>query len=80
METGSKLKDLPVVSDAFRKGQISYDHARIIAKTAERVNIDEQELVDLAKVQPVDVFAGTVRKHERDRSGDNGVSRLEQQR
>ena len=80
METGSKLKDLPVVSDAFGKGQISYDHARIIAKTAERVNIDEQELVDLAKVQPVDVFAGTARKHERDRSGDNGVSRLEQQR
>ena len=80
VETATKLKDLPVVSDAFGKGQVSYDHARIIAKTAERTDIDEQELVDLARKQPVDVFAGTARKHERDRSGDDGVSRLEQQR
>ncbi len=36
-------------------------------------------MVDLAKRQPVDVFAGAARKRERDRSGDDGVSRLEQQ-
>ena len=80
VETGAKLRDLSHTSDAFRKGKISFDHARIIAKTAERVQIDEKDLVGKATSQPVDVFAHTARKHEQERSGDDGVSRLKQQR
>ena len=79
VETGAKLRDLPHTSDAFGKGEISFDHARIIASTAERVEIDEKELVDKASSQPVDVFTHTARKHEQERSGDDGV-RLKQQR
>lgn len=55
VETAGKLKDLPVTSDAFRKGKITFDHAQIIADTAGRVEIDEEELVDKASSEPVDV-------------------------
>lgn len=80
VETAGKLKDLPVTSDAFRKGRINFDHARIIADTAGRVEIDERELVERASSEPVDVFARTARKHEQERSIDDGMSTLERQR
>ena len=80
LETADKLKDLPVTWDALGRGKISFDHAKIIAKTAQRGNIDEQELVNKAIEQPVDVFARTARKHVHQRSGDAGMSILERQR
>ncbi len=80
MEVAIKLKELPKTGKAFEDGQISYGHTRIIAKTAGRVEIDEQKLLDAATVQPVDVFAHTARQHERERSGDDGKSLLERQR
>ncbi len=80
VETAGKLKDLPVTSDAFRDGKITFDHAQIIADTAGRVEIDEEELVDKASSQPVDVFARTARQHEQERSEDDGMSRLKKQR
>ena len=33
VEIARKLADLPVTSDAFREGKITFDHARIIADT-----------------------------------------------
>ena len=80
VETAGKLKGLPVTSDAFRKGEITFDHAQIIADTAGRVEIDEEELVDKASSEPVDVFARTARQHEQERSGDDGMSTLKKQR
>jgi 5-methylcytosine-specific restriction protein A len=80
VETGSKLKELPGTKKAFGDGEITSGHARIIAKVAEDANIDEDELVDKAKKEPVDVFAHTARKHAQQRSGDDGMSALERQR
>lgn len=80
LETGRGLNDLPVTSDAFGKGKISFDHAKIIVKTSQQGDIDEQELVDKAKKQPVDVFAHTARRHVQQRSEDDGMSILRRQR
>ncbi len=80
VEVANRLKDLPGTRKAFEDGEITYGHARIIARMSERSEMDERELVDRAKKEPVDVFAHTARKHEHERSGDDGVSRLEQQK
>ena len=45
-----------------------------------RGEIDETELGDAARTQSPDKFAGTVRKHEQQRSQDDGMGRLEHQR
>ncbi len=80
VETAQKLKALPDAKKAFGDGEITFGHVKIIANTADRVQIDERELVEKAKVQPVDVFARTARQHEQERSEDDGMSRLEAQR
>ena len=80
VETGRKLKGLPETKKAFGEGQITSGHARIIAKVAEDADIDEEELVEKAKDQPVDVFAHTARRHAQQRSGDDGMSVLDRQR
>lgn len=80
VELAGKLKDLPDTRKAFEDGEITFDHAKIIANTAGRADIDEQELVNRAKEEPVDVFARTARKHEQEKSEDDGMSRLEGQR
>ncbi len=80
VRVANRLKDLPDTRKAFEEGEITFGHAKIIAKTSERVNIDEQALVAQAKKQPVDMFARTARRHEQQQSGDDGVSRLEAQK
>ncbi|MCE2526100.1 MAG: DUF222 domain-containing protein [Actinomycetia bacterium] len=80
LETGKGLNELPVTSDAFGRGKISYGHAKIIVKTAQDGDIDEQELVDKAQKQPVDVFAHTARRHVQQRTEDDGMSILRRQR
>lgn len=79
VEVADKLKGLPRTRQAFEDGQISYGHARIIADTADRVGINEGELVQKAKKQPVDVLAHTARQHEQQRSEDDGLAKLESQ-
>ena len=79
MDTAKELEQLPKTREGLRKGDISHDNARIIAAANQRGNIDENELADLAKTQSPDKFAGTVRRHERQRSEDDGLSRLEHQ-
>ena len=80
LETAQQLEKLPKTREGFRNGEISPDNARIIAGASQRGDIDEQELAELAKTQSPDKFAGTVRRHERDRSPDDGESKLKRQR
>ena len=80
LETAQQLEQLPKTREGFQSGEISPDNARIIAGAAQRGSIDEQELAEIAKTQAPDKFAGTVRRHERDRSPDDGEARLKRQR
>ena len=80
VETAVELQELPETSEGLRKGEISYDNARIIAGASKRGEIDEDELGDAARTQSPDKFAATVRKHEQQRSQDDGIGRLEHQR
>ena len=80
VETARELEKLPETSKGLREGDISYDNARILAGANQRGAIDETELLDHARSQSPDKFAATVRKHEQQRSADDGVSRLEHQR
>ena len=73
VEVAGKLKDLPDTRKAFEDGEITFGHTKIIANTARRVDVDEQELVDRAKNEPVDVFARTARRHEQQKSGSGSV-------
>ena len=80
VETAADLSELPNTSDGLRRGEIPYDNARIIAGASRRGDIDEGELAEIAKTQSPDRFSGTVRKHEQQRSEDDGMSRLKHQR
>ena len=80
VETAVELSELPKTSEGLRKGEISYDNARIIAGASKRGEIDEDELGDAARNQSPDKFAASVRKYEQQRSEDDGMSKLEHQR
>lgn len=80
VEIAALLESLPLTREGFRKGDISPDNARILARASQRGNIDEGDLVDRARTQSPDKFAGTVRRYERARADDDGVSRLEHQK
>ena len=80
VETAVELEELPKTSEGMRDGEIPYDNARILAKASQQGEIDETELVDKARTQSPDKFAGTVRKYQQQRSEDDGMSRLEHQR
>ena len=80
VETAADLSGLPKTSEGLRNGEISYESARIIAGASKRGQTDETELGDAARTQSPDKFAGTVRRHEQQRSQDDGMSKLEHQR
>ena len=80
VETAKELEGLPETSKGLREGEIPYENARILAKASQRGEIDETDLVDKARTQSPDKFAGTVRRYEQQRSEDDGMSRLEHQR
>ena len=80
VETARELEGLPKIREGLGRGEISYDNVRILAGASQRGQIDEDELLDAARTQTPDKFAGTVRKYEQARSVDDGVSRLEHQR
>ena len=80
VETAKELEELPKTSEGMRSGNIPYDNARILAKASQRVEIDEDDLLEKAASESPDKFAGTVRRYEQQRSEDDGVSRLEHQR
>ncbi|MDE0233572.1 MAG: DUF222 domain-containing protein, partial [bacterium] len=80
VETAVELEELPETSEGLRDGEIPYENARILARASQEGEIDETELIGPAKTQSPDKFAGTVRKHQQQRSEDDGMSRLEHQR
>ncbi len=80
VETAKELEELPKTREGFQKGEISADNARILAGANQRGTINEDELLDGARSQSPDKFARMVRKHEQQRSEDDGVSKLEHQR
>ncbi|MDE0235216.1 MAG: DUF222 domain-containing protein, partial [bacterium] len=80
VETAVELEELPKTSEGLRDGEIPYENARILAKASQEGDVDETELIGPAKTQSPDKFAGTVRKHQQQRSEDDGMSRLEHQR
>ncbi len=80
VETAVELQGLPETSKGLRNGEIPYDNARIIAGASQRGEINENELGDAARTQSPDKFSGTVRKHEQQRSQDDGMGMLEHQR
>ncbi|MDE0121479.1 MAG: DUF222 domain-containing protein [bacterium] len=80
VEVARELERLPETSKGLQEGEIPYENARILARANQRGIIDETELLDDARSQSPDRFAATVRKYEKRRSTDDGVSRLEHQR
>jgi len=80
VETAVELEELPKTSEGLRDGEIPYENARILARASQEGEIDETELVEKARTQSPDKFAGTVRKHQQQRSEGDGMSRLEHQR
>ena len=80
VETAGELEHMPRTREGFQEGEISPENVRILAGANQRGTINEDELVDDAKSQSPDKFAGTVRKHEQQQSRDDGVSKLEHQR
>ena len=50
-----------------------------MAAASQRGDISEDDLIDRARSQPPERFSAAVRKHERTRSEDDGVTRLEHQ-
>jgi 5-methylcytosine-specific restriction protein A len=80
IETAKELEKLPKTREGMENGDISHDNARILAGASQRGEISEEELVDAARTQSPDKFAGTVRRHEHQRSKDDGVAKLEHQR
>ncbi|MDE0601857.1 MAG: DUF222 domain-containing protein [bacterium] len=80
VETAVELEELPRTSEGMREGEIPYENARILAKASQDGDIDESELIGPARTQSPDKFAATVRKHQQQRSEDDGMSRLEHQR
>ena len=81
VETARQLRGLPATSKALDNGDISYQHAEIIARSARQApNIDENQLVERAKGQPTDTFAKTARRQVLKASDDDGMSLLDRQR
>ena len=64
VETAVELEELPKTSEGLRDGEIPYENARILAKASQEGDIDETDLVDKARTQSPDKFAGTVRKYQ----------------
>ncbi len=84
VETAVKLKELPNTADGFEERsdllrQRPDQHQSAAARHGPSC-LRSIELADIAKTQSPDNFAGTVRKHQQQRSQDDGLSQLEHQR
>ena len=80
VETATRLQQLPDTSNALADGEIPPGHARLIARASSEGPVDEAVLVEAARTENYDRFAKTVRRHQQDRSGDDGQALLERQR
>ncbi len=81
VKLAGQLADLTGTSQALADGDITPQHARIIAEAAEHTDVDEDELLAAAADQPTDVFGNTVRNHVNERSaGEELQERRRRQR
>ncbi len=81
VKLAGQLADLAGTAQALADGDITPQHARIIADAAEHTDVDEAELLDAAASQPTDVFGNTVRDHVNERSaGEDLQERRRRQR
>ncbi|WP_419841064.1 HNH endonuclease [Candidatus Poriferisodalis sp.] len=80
VKTAVALGGLATTRDALVSGAVPAGHARLIADAAGEVPVNEQFLVERARVQGHDEFRRTVARHVAVRSGDDGASLLERQR
>ncbi|MCE2524534.1 MAG: DUF222 domain-containing protein, partial [Acidimicrobiia bacterium] len=84
VQEAGRLAEVPKVAQALAEGTITPQHARLIAEAAEQAPtgapIDENELLEAAEQEPVDLFGRTVRDHLNERSGDDLEERRKRQR
>ena len=81
VKLAGQLADLTGTSQALADGDITPQHAKIIAEAAEHTDVDEAELLDAAAAQPTDVFGNTVREHVNERAaGEDLQERRQRQR
>ena len=81
VKLAGQLADLAGTARALADGDITPQHAKIIAEAAEHTDVDEAELLDAAATQPTDVFGHTVREHVNERSaGEDLLERRRRQR
>ncbi len=81
VKLAGQLADLAGTAQALADGDITPQHARIIAEAAEHTAVDEDVLLDAAATQPTDVFGHTVREHVNERSaGEDLQERRRRQR
>ena len=81
VKLAGRLADLAGTAQALADGDITPQHARIIAEAAEHAEVDEAELLDAAASQPTDVFGHTVRDLVNERTaGEDLAERRRRQR
>ena len=80
VRNAERLAKLPAASEALAAGEITEPHARLIARASSEGPIDEQVLVDAARTERIDDFSKTMRRHQQEMSGDDGMAILEAQR
>ena len=80
VETATQLAELPDTASGLASGEIPASHAHLIARAAGEGPIEEAELAEAARCEQYDEFAKTVRRHQLDRSDDDGEAILNRQR
>ncbi|MDE0652141.1 MAG: DUF222 domain-containing protein [bacterium] len=73
VKLAGQLADLAGTAQALADGDITPQHAKIIAEAAEHTDVDEAELLDAVAMQPTDVFGHTVREHVNERSASDDL-------
>ena len=79
-----QLSELPQVAERLEEGDISFDHARLLADAADKVGAEaveaDQELLKLAEEEPVDRFGRDIRDRVNQRLIEAGMDPLARQR
>ena len=73
VKLAGQLVDLPETAGALADGDITPQHARMIADAADQTTVDESELLAAAASEPTDIFGHTVRKHVNERTADEDL-------
>ena len=74
VKLAGQLANLTGTAKALADGDITPQHARMIATAAEGADVDEDELLAAAAGQPTDVFGHTVRDHVNERTAGEDLA------